>query len=219
VVWFAVYVFLVPYREMQGLLARRSSELGSERAAAAEAAAERDAAKAELAKYGVAANDRAAADSKRKGQLETIASQLKPGLEELGATVAGDGAVLVVSFPTARVIDANGIDVSDAGLAALKILAGTAKKAGARARIRARASAAPPPRELRSLFRTMGEVGAVRAARLMSALEDAGLDPDHVTIVGEGQAATKARAQGRGKRAPAAPPPPPDRVDVELEPQ
>ena len=46
--------------------------------------------------------------------------------------------MLSVSFPAAKMIDANGIDVSDGGMAAVKILAEAAKKEGAKVRIRAR---------------------------------------------------------------------------------
>ena len=82
-----------------------------------------------------------------------------------------------MSFPVAKVIDANGMDVSEAGQAALKILAGAAKKEDAKVRVVARTSSAQPPKELRSLFHTAGEMRTVRAARVMSALEEAGLPP------------------------------------------
>jgi hypothetical protein len=212
-VGFAGYVFFVPYHQMQSALSTRLAELGAERGAAQETAGERDKLKAEVAKYNAMMADKASAEKRRKEQLESIAGQLKPGLEELGATIVGDGNALLVSFPAARVIDPNGIDVSESGLAALKILAGAAKKGAARARVRARASAAPPPRELKSLFHTAGEMQAVRAARVMSALEDAGLAPEQVTIVGQADKTPAPRA--RGKKAPAAP----DRLDIEVEPE
>jgi hypothetical protein len=141
-----------------------------------------------------------------------MAAQLKPGLEELGATIVADSGVLQVSFPAAKMIDANGIDVSDGGAAALKILAGAAKKESAKVRIRARSSAASPPKELRSLFRTAGEMNAVRAARMLSSLETAGLSPTKISIVGQPAGPAP---KARGKKAP----PPPDRVELELEPE
>ena len=75
--------------------------------------------------------------------------------------------------------------MSEGGLAALKIFAGSVKKVGAKARIVARASSSPPPKELKALFHSAGELHAVRAARVMTALEDAGLAPASVSIVGE----------------------------------
>ena len=92
------------------------------------------------------------------------------------------------------------MDVSDAGQAALKILAGAAKKEGAKVRVVARTSSAPPPKELRSLFHTAGEMRTVRAARVMSALEDAGLAPAQLAIVGE--ADKPAPRAPRAKRPP-----------------
>jgi hypothetical protein len=213
-VGFAGYVFFVPYQKMQSALSTRLAEAGAERGAAQETAGERDKLKAEVSKYSAMMADKAATEKRRKEQVEAIAAQLKPGLEELGATIVGDGSALLVSFPAARVIDANGIDVSESGLAAMKILAGGVKKGAARARVRARASAAAPPRELKNLFHTAGEMQAVRAARVMSALEDAGVAPEHVSIVGQADKAPAA-PRARGKKAPAAP----DRLDIEVEPE
>ena len=125
---------------------------------------------------------------------------LKPGLEALGATMTTSPESVGVSFPAAKMIDANGIDVSDAGTAAIKIIGETAKKDNAKVRIRARSSAAAPPKELRSLFHTAGEMNAVRAARVMSSLEHAGVAPAQITIVGDvekGQSRARARQEGR----------------------
>ena len=112
-----------------------------------------------------------------------------------------------------KLIDANGIDVSDGGMAAIKILAEATKKEGAKVRIRARSSAAAPPKELRSLFRTAGEMNAVRAARVMSSFQNAGVAPARVTIVGD---VDKGGAKARGKKPGAAPA---DRVELEIEPE
>src|SRR5439155_11104691 len=124
--------------------------------------AERNKLKEDLSKFSAAAADKTATESRHKTTIDTLATQLKPGLEPLGATIAaehgtagtaGTGGTVGVSFPAARLIDANGIDVSDAGLPAIKILAETIKKEAMKIRIHARASAAPPTKELRSLCR------------------------------------------------------------------
>ena len=121
--------------------------------------------------------------------------------------------MLSVSFPAAKLIDANGIDVSDGGMAAVKIMAEAAKKESAKVRIRAKSSSAPPPKELRSLFRTAGEMNAVRAARVMSSLQSAGVQPSRVTIVGDADKSAPRPAKGRGAAAPTS-----DCVELELEP-
>jgi hypothetical protein len=211
-VGFAGYVFLVPYQKMQSLLGSRTTELAIEHTTVTETTAERDKLKASLAKFTDAERDKSAADGKHKADVDALIAALRPSLEPLGATVAvkDEGAPLVVSFPADKVIDANGIDVSEGGVAALKILAGALKNA--KARILARASSAAPPKELKSLFHSAGELHAVRAARLMSALEDAGLGPAAVSIAGE---AEKAASRARGKKAA----PVADRVDIQVEPQ
>jgi flagellar motor protein MotB len=213
---FAGYVYLIPYQKMQHAVGTRQAELASERAAAEEATAERDKLKSTLEKYSGADKDKAAVEAKKKAAADALALALKTGLEELGATVTPDGAKLRVSFPVAKVIDANGMDVSETGQAALKILAGAAKKEEAKVRVVARTSSAPPPKELRSLFHTAGEMRAVRAARVMSALEDAGLPPTQLMIVGESDKPGP-RAHGKGKKAAAAPPG--DQLDLQVEPE
>jgi len=210
-VGFAGYVFLVPYQKMQSALGTRNAELGAERSSASETIAERDKLKAALAKFNDAEKDKASADSKRKADVDALITQLRPSLEELGASVAVEDGSLEVSFPAAKMIDTNGIDVSEGGLAALKIFAGSLKKVGAKARILARASSAPPPKELKSLFHSAGELHAVRAARMLSALEDAGLPPASVSIAGQGEKSARAR----GKKPTGAA----DRLDIQVEPQ
>jgi len=214
-VGFAGWVFFFPYRQVKDALSSRTGEIGAERSAAQEASAERDKIKAEMAQYTAAEKEKAAASSKRKGALDSMSTTLKPSLEELGATVTVDGTTMAVSFPANKVIDPNGIDVSEGGLAALKIMAGAAKSAGARVRVRARASAAPPPRELKALFHTAGEMQAVRAARVMSALEEAGIVPENVSIVGQADKGGPKPRAGNKKGAGA----PPDRLDIEVEPE
>ena len=211
-VGFAGYVFLVPYQKMQSALGTRNTELSTERATATETVTERDQLKGELAKFTDAEKAKEATDAKRKADIDALITQLRPGLEPLGAQVAVQDGTLLVTFPAEKVIDANGIDVSDGGVAALKVFAGPVKDAGAKARVVARASSAPPPKELKNLFHSAGELRAVRAARVLSALEDAGLPPGSISIVGE---ADKPPPHGHGKKAA----PPPDHLDIAVEPQ
>jgi hypothetical protein len=210
---FAGYVYLIPYQKMEHAVGTRQAELQSERSAAETALAERDKMKAELEKYSAADKDKSAGEAKRKATSDALALAFKTGLEELGATITADGGKLQVVFPVAKVIDANGMAVSDAGQAALKILAGAAKKEDAKIRVVARTSSASPPKELKNLFHTAGEMRTVRAARVMSALEDAGMPPAQLAIVGE---ADKASGRARGKKgaAPAA-----DRLELQVEPE
>ncbi len=213
-VGFAGYVFLVPYQRMQSALGTRNRELDDARATVLETTAERDKLKAEVAKFDDAEKEKAAGEAKKKAAVDALITQLRPGLEGLGASVAVQDGVLVASFPADKVIDSNGIDVSDGGIAALKVLAGSLKGVNAKARILSRASTAAPPKELKNLFHSAGELHAVRAARVMSALVDAGLPPAAVTIAGE---ADKPAPKPRGKGK--APPPPPERLDIQVEPQ
>jgi hypothetical protein len=212
---FGGYVYVVPYQKMADSVGSSQSAIADERRAAEAAIADRNKLKADLAKYKSAADDKAASDAKAKTTVDTLAMQLKPGLEALGATVVAEPGALGISFPGNKLIDANGIDVSDGGMAAIKILGDTAKKEGAKVRIRARSSAAAPPKELRSLFRTAGEMNAVRAARVMSSLERVGVAPARITIVGD---VDKGGARApRGKKGAAAPAS--DRVELEIEPE
>jgi len=217
---FAGYVLLAPYQKMKSALATRSAELGAQRSAAEEVSTERDRLKAAVDKYSAADAERIAADTNRKSEVEAVAAQLKslkPVLDELGAAVVSNAQGLQVSFLVAKMVDRNGIDVSEGGVAALQIVAGAVKKAGARVRIKVRASTFPPPRELKTLFRTAGEMHAVRAARVMSALENAGLSPEQVSIVGVagGPGDKPPPSRGRGKKAA---PPSRERLDIEVEP-
>ncbi len=213
---FAGYVYLIPYQKMQHAVGTRQAELQSERSAADEATAERDKLKAAVAKYAGADKEKSAAEAKRKETTDALALALKTGLEELGASVTSDDDKLLVSFPVAKVIDANGMDVSDAGQAALKILAGAAKKEDAAVRVVARTSSAPPPKDLKNLFRTAGEMRVVRAARVMSALEEAGLAPAKLSIVGETDKSSKP-SRARGKKAAA--PPSNDHLELQVQPE
>jgi hypothetical protein len=217
-VGFAGYVYVVPYSKMERAVGSNQSAIADERRAAETAIAERNKLKEDLAKYTSAAADKATTDSRHKTTLDTLATQLKPGLEPLGATVAAEGGpagAVGVTFPAARLIDANGIDVSDAGLPAIKILAETIKKEATKIRIHARASNAPPTKELRSLCRNAGEMNAIRAARVMSELQHAGVAPARITIVGD----TAEKGQGRAPRGKKGGAAPADRVELEIEPE
>jgi hypothetical protein len=210
---FAGYVYVIPYQKMEHAVGTRQAELASERTVAEEATAERDKLKAKLESYTSTDKDKAETETKRRSTADALSLALKTGLEELGATVTSQGTKLLVTFPVPKVIDANGMDVSETGQAALKILAGAAKKENAKVRVVARTSSAQPPKELRSLFHTAGEMRVVRAARVMSALEDAGLPPLALGIVGE---ADKPAPHARGKKAAAAPP---ERLELQVEPE
>jgi hypothetical protein len=209
-VGFAAWVYLDPYMKMQRSIGSRLAEAATERGAASVALADRERLKTDLARFTASEKEKTEADARRKATVESLATALKTGLEELGGTLVADGTVLSISFGASKLIDKNGIDVSDGGAAALKIIAGAAKKEGASIKIKARSSAAAPPKELRALFHTAGEMNAVRAARMMSSLEGAGLAPGRVTIVGD-----SGGKGARGKKAA----PPPDRVELELQPE
>jgi hypothetical protein len=216
-VGFAGYVYLVPYQKMERAVGSNQSAVADEHRAAESALAERDRLKADLAKYNASASDKSSAEAKQKTTIDTLATQLRPGLEALGATVVADASALQVSFPAAKMIDANGIDVSDGGMAAIKIMADAAKRETAKVRIRARSSAAAPPKELRSLFHTAGEMNAVRAARVMSSLEHAGVAPARLSIFGD--VADKSQRPARPARGKKAAPVAQDRVELEIEPE
>src|SRR5262245_43645605 len=215
-VGFAGYVYVVPYSKMERAVGGNQSAIADERRAAEAAKTERDKLKGDVERLSAMAGEKKAGDAKRKATIDTLAITLKPGLEALGGTLMADPDGLAISFPSAKMIDSNGIDVSDSGMAAVKIVAETTKKENAKVRIRARSSAAPPPKELRSLFRTAGEMNAVRAARMMSALEHAGVAPARITIIGDVADKTASRP-ARGKKPAVAPSA--DRVELEIEPE
>jgi hypothetical protein len=228
-VGFAGYLYLFPYRQLTGTLEGQSRELRQERSQAQEVAADRDRLKTTVDKVEADEHAKTELAGKHRETLEAMAAQLKPPLQELGVTLAVSDGRLHVSLSPDKAIDRTGIDVSGEGSAALKILAGSMKRNGTVARIKARFSSAPAPKQLRSLFGTVGEVSAVRAARVMSALENAGVAPDHLTIVGDndsGKETPKApptRAGRRGRRAAAAAAAAAaasssDRLDIEVEP-
>lgn len=213
-VGFAGYVYLVPYHKMERAALGNQTEIAAARNATEAAELDRDKLKSDLAKFIAADQEKTEADGKRKAARDELAAALKGGLEELGGVVANKGGAVAVTFPADKLIDRNGIDVSDAGATALKVVAGAAKKANAQVRIAARSSSAPPPKQLRSLFHNAGEINAVRGARLMSALQGDGLSPDRIAIVG---APPLPVPHARSRRAP--PPSHPERVELEVEPK
>jgi hypothetical protein len=216
---FAGYVYVVPYHQAAGALDARTRELQMERSGNQEIAADRDRVKATAAKLEATEKERAARETKRKGDVDELAGQLRPALEPLGVGVTTQDGRVMVSLPGDKAIDKNGIDISGDGNAVLKVLAGAVKKEGGTLRIKARFGAAPAPKQLRALFGTVGEVSAVRAARAMSALEGAGVAPDHLSIVGEPEAAAAkgaGKAGSKAKKAAAAAAA--ERLDIEIEP-
>jgi flagellar motor protein MotB len=215
-VGFAGYVFLVPYQKTMSALNARSTELGEERATSKQLTIERDQLKTDVEKLSAAASSKAAVESKRKGTAEELGTQLKTAVEGLGATVVSANGRIAMSLPVDKIIDTNGIDVSEPGRALLKIFAGVVKNTPGGIKIKARFSPAPPVKELRELFKTAGELSAVRSARVMSVLNDAGLAPDRLTIIGE---AERPRPVPKLKKGMVPPPPPTERVDIEIEPE
>jgi flagellar motor protein MotB len=215
-VGFAGYVFLVPYQKMMSALSARTTELSEERATSKQLTAERDQIKGEVEKLQAAAAVKAAADTKRTAAADELGTQLKSNMEAVGATVVSATGRVAVSLPADKIIDTNGIDVSEQGHAILKIFAGTLKNTPGSVRVKTRFSAVPPAtKELRELFKTSGELSAVRSARVMSSLNAAGVAADRLIISGE---AERPRPVPRGKKV-VAPPPPPERVDIEVEPE
>jgi len=204
-VGFAGYVYLIPYRQMASALDARSRELGEQRKAEETLTAERDHLKASVGTKETAeapsgagsGSAKGTGDDRPKGDLDALAAQVKGPLEALGATVGGDSGRVTVSL-SERAVDKNGIDVSSEGIAVLRILAGSVKKTDTKVRIKARFGTAPAPKQLRSLFSTVGEVSAVRAARVMSFLQGAGVPPERLSIVGEPEK-DKPKPSGGGK--------------------
>ena len=228
-VGFAGYVYLMPYRQMTGALETRSRALSQQHEEGQQLASERDQLKTSVDKFEATEKERTDKAAKGRQELEAIATQLKPSLQELGAAVSTNNGRLLVSLSPEKAVDRNGIDVSGDGSAALKILAGAIKRTGAKVHIKARFGSGPAPKQLRSLFGTTGEVAAVRAARVMSALEGAGLSPERLTIVGAPEAPKEPpkpppRVMGRrGRRAAAAAAAAAaaggeDRLEIEVEP-
>ena len=198
---FALYLYVVPYRQLTGVLEVRSRELREERSNHQEAAAERERLKSSVDTFEASEKARSAGSTKGNEVVDALVAQLKPPLEELGAAVAGGGGRLRVSLAPEKAIDKNGIDVSGDGNAVLKILAGALKKTGGTVRIKAKFGTAPAPKQLRTLFGTVGEVSAVRAARVMSVLEGAGLAPERLSIVGESESASDAQGAAAAAKA------------------
>jgi hypothetical protein len=225
-VGFAGYLYLMPYRQLTGTLETRSRELHQEREEGHQLATERDQLKSSVDKFQSSEKDRSDKVAKAQQEMDALAAQLKPALQELGAAISTDQGRMLISLAPEKSIDKNGIDVSGEGAAVLKILAGAIKRGNAVVHIKARFGSGPAPKQLRSLFGTTGEVSAVRAARVMSALEGAGLPPERLTIVGAPESSSDAprplpRGSSRRRRAAAAAAAATtteDRLDIEVEP-
>jgi hypothetical protein len=91
--------------------------------------------------------EKKSSDDKHKRTIDTLARTLKPGLEALGATLAPSRRA-GHQLSAAKMIDANGIDVSDGGMAAIKIIAEAAKQREREDSHPRASSAAAPPKEL-----------------------------------------------------------------------
>src|SRR5262245_55579297 len=132
-VGFAGYVYVVPYSKMERAAGSNQSAIADERRAADAAKSERDKLKADVDRLSAAVSEKSACEAKHKTTIDTLAVTLKPGLDALGGTIAAESDALGISFPSAKIIDTNGIDVSDAnGMAAMKIVAETAKHENAK---------------------------------------------------------------------------------------
>ena len=95
---FAGYVYLVPYQKMQHAVGRIRAELRA--ADAAEAAiAERDKLKADLEQVHERRQGEGGGRGEAQGDGRRAGAGAQAGLEELGATVAADGAELVGQLP------------------------------------------------------------------------------------------------------------------------
>ena len=226
-VGFGGYLYLMPYRQLNDSLENHARELTQQRQDGEKLTSERDELKTAVDKIEATEKERAEKIARGQKEMLAMAAQLKPSLQELGASVDTDArGHLKISLAPDKAVDKNGIDVSSEGTAVLKILAGAIKRNGGTARIKARFGSGPAPKQLRSLFGTTGEVAAVRAARVMSVLEGAGLPPERLSIVGEAESQKEApkplpRNLSRRRRAAAAAAAAAtmdDRLDIEVEP-
>jgi hypothetical protein len=209
-VGFAGYVYFVPYRTLSGAVGSRTLELGAERRAAEEAAAERDKVKAEMARRDTLEKDRSASEGKKLGALEAISTELQTALGALGTEVASSNGKVVVSFPAKAVFEQpTSTAISVQGSAALRVLGGAIKKADFSAKVKAKLIAAAPPREL-AQFRNVGEFTMLRAARIALALVDGGVPPGKIAVGGEAPSASAAARKGKSVL--------PERLDIEIEP-
>jgi hypothetical protein len=206
---FAGFVYIGPYQKLTKIVRERTTELGQQQGSTEQLADERDRLKAALAARVGSEQDKAAAASKRTDALQSLATDLKGVLGTSAATVSATDGHLRVGFPTGSLFEqATSTGISPPGDEALKALAGSLKKSGMRARVRAKLIPTAPPREL-AQFKNIGEFEMLRAARVMLALANGGVAADHVAVVGE-VAPAGAR---KGKAAL------PDRLDVEIEPE
>jgi len=184
-VGFAGFLYVSPYQKVTKALQERTAELSKERGSSDDLSSERDRLKAEVDKRQAAEQDKAAGESKRHEALAALAADLKMPLSAVGATVAADDARVSVSFGVPSLFEQpTSVAISPQGETALRVVVAGLKKTNARARVKAKLIAAPPPREL-GQFKNIGEFEMLRAARVMLVLAANGVAPDHLGIAGE----------------------------------
>lgn len=205
---FAGYVYLGPYQKLTKELVVRTAELGEERTSTKDVMAERDKLKAQVAERDSADRDKAASQSKKQQTVEAFAAEMKTPLAAFGATVSTDGGRARVGFATSSIFDQpTSTVISPQGEAAVKVLAGSLKKAGFRTRVLAKLLTAPPPREL-AQFKNIGEFAMLRAVRVALGLAAGGVAADRIAAAGDTPPTTH-----KGKPAV------PDHLEIEIEPE
>ncbi|MEO5767533.1 MAG: hypothetical protein ABIS92_04225 [Polyangia bacterium] len=205
---FAGYVYLGPYQKLTKEMAVRTAELGEERTSSQDVAAERDKLKRQIAERDSADQNKAASQSRRQQAVDAFAAELKTPLAAFGATVSADGGRARVGFATSSMFDQpTSTVISPQGEAALKVLAGSLKKAGFRVGVLAKLITTPPPREL-AQFKNIGEFAMLRAVRVALGLVAGGVAPDRIAATGDNPPTTH-----KGKPAV------PDHLEIEIEPE
>jgi hypothetical protein len=204
-VGFAGYVYMSPYQKATKALQERTAELSKQRGSTDDLSSERDRLKAEMEKRQAAEQEKAAGASKRHETLSSVGAELKTALSGAGAAVAADDARVTVSFATANLFEQpTSVAISTSGETALRVVVAAVKKAGGRARVKARLIPSPPPREL-GQFKNIGEFEMLRAARVMLVLAASGVPGDHLSVAGDVPGPRKTK---NGI---------PDRLDIEIE--
>lgn len=202
---FAGYVYMSPYQKATRALQERTAELSKARGSTDDLSSERDRLKAEMEKRQAAEQQKVAGESKRHETLSSLGAELKTALGGAGAAVAADDARLTISFAIPSLFEQpTSVAISPQGETALRVVVAAVKKAGGRARVKARLIPSPPPREL-GQFKNIGEFEMLRAARVMLVLAANGVPADHLGVAGDLPGARKTK---NGI---------PDRLDIEIE--